>query len=475
MKNPFKNWFSGPQRQKDMQTVEDNQLYAQMFDLLNERLPIWVGKEPKEFITKGYMYNDLVYSLVTLPMGIAKSIDWLAHKIVNEKAYREYQYAMKGVKSGKNYKQNLERAIHYKRKALEEVTTGPAMKFIQEPNGYQSLNEIVEEYFGWLPTVGNFYLYGLPREGTKQFASVHVAPAFDVEIIAGTSFDPILGYRLRNYLKTNDIIPKEHILHLKNWNPDFATDGRQLYGLSPLQAGARILTLDNMGIDTSTGSFQNNGVRALIHKAITRGSFPEEFTREQAEALKIEVDKWKGTKNAGGLKMTNAPIQVTEIGKSPVDLGVYTAMDKNAVRLCNLFQVPPELYLPGTTFSNKLEARKQLITGNILPKMDIFRDKMNRWIVDNLTEGSTRYHIDYDLFSIVELQDDLSDIANMYKGIDWVTDNEKRHAMNYDAIDSELANDLFIDPFKIPMSQASFDTSFDRIDDELKRLKSKAY
>jgi hypothetical protein len=173
--------------------------------------------------------------------------------------------------------------------------------------------------------------------------------------------------------------------------------------------------------------------------------------------------------------MTNAPIQVTEIGKSPVDLGVYTAMDKNAVRLCNLFQIPPELYLPGTTFSNKLEARKQLITSNVLPKMDLLRDRLNRWVIEKYNDGRNKYHIDYDLFSIVELQDDLSAIANMYKGIDWVTTNEKRHAMNFDAVENPLADELYVDPFKMPLSQVNYDTGFDDIDNELKRLKSKAY
>ena len=474
MKNPFNYLFSRKQESTTtMQTDEGNQLFEQLFEFLTENLVVWAGKDTKEFITKGYMYNDLVYSIVRYTQEIGRSIKWQMQRVVDEKAYTRYQYHVKEIQAGKNILKSFELAQKYHTKAFEEVLTGPAFDLIKHPNSHQGFNEIIEEFFGWLSITGNFYLYGNKRDDSKgTFRSFHVAPSHQMEIIGGNWMNPIKGYKLKNWVK--DFIPVEDILHIKNWNPDFDAAGRQLYGLSPLQAGARILTLDNLGIDTSASSYNNNGVRAIIHRAVTgKGDLSSEFTPEQAANIKQTIEKWKGTTKAGSLAATNAPIGITEIGKSPVDLGVLDAMDKNAVRLCNLFQVPPELFLPGTTFSNKAEARKQLITAGILPKLDIFKEKFQRFAVDKLSDDRNKYVIDYDLFSITELQEDLSKIATMLQGADWVTDNEKREAMNYEADENPLANEIWKSPMNVPLSAFSTDTGFDEIDENLKRLKAK--
>jgi HK97 family phage portal protein len=366
--------------------------------------------------------------------------------------------------------------LEFRKKALEEVSGTEVNRLIANPNDHQSLSEIAGEFFGWMDLTGNFYLYKLLRDDPgKTINSIHVAPSQEVEIIAGTWFDPIKGYRLKAYL-AHEEIDKDLIMHLKNWNPDFDYDGRQLYGVSPLQAGARILQLDNMGIDTSTSNFKNSGVRGIIHRLATgQGMNAPDFTLEQAQHAEKKIDSWTGTDKAGKIIATNAPVGFTEIGKSPVDLGVFTAMDKNQVRLCNLFKVPPELFLPGTTFSNKAEARKNMITTGILPQMENFRDQINRFAVEPLNKGRDKYYIDYDMFSIAELQDDLSKVAAMLAISPWLTDDEKREAMNYGEFGHPLAKELFVDPFKMPMSQVNYDTGFEQVDDELKRLKSKVY
>lgn len=479
MKNPIKSFITRIAL-KALQSTDKNVLWQQMFQYINRDLPVWLGKDPKNFIEKGYLYNDLIYSIVSTKFSIAESIDWLPYEVVDEKALRGMNYHFKAAKKGINTEQNLKLAKSFRQKALNEVQDKAVKDLIKRPNDHQSLANIAAEFFGWMDLIGNFYLYGLPRTDGKTFQSFHVAPAHEVEIIAGTWFRPIEAYRLKAYLG-NDKIPAENIMHLKYWNPDFDYDGRQLYGASPLQAGARILALDNAGIETSESNFKNSGVRGIIHQAVLKDGIANGLSPEQAQQLKHKVDSWNDKSKAGSVVATNAPVAFTKIGDTPVDLGIYQAMDKNMVRLCNLYKVPPELFMPGTTFSNKAEARKNMITTGILPMMDMFRDKFNAFAVEKLNEATRKhYYIDYDLFSIAELQEDLSKIAAMYKGIDWVTDNEKRFAMNFGAMPQEkdpagLADELFIDPFKMPMSQVNYDTSFERPDEELEKLKSKAY
>jgi HK97 family phage portal protein len=436
---------------------EGNQLFRQMFEWINTDQPIWIGEDQQDYIDKGYLYNDLVYSIIKTKADAAKSINWLAYKVVDEKALRQYRAL-----SEKGH--TLDRTIKLRTKALEEIDSGEIFKLIDQPNKHQSMGEIVEEYFSWMDLMGNFYLYGLPAAMGKGFQSIHVAPSHFVEIIAGSYLNPIKGYRMKSWFQ--DIIPAEQMLHIKNWNPDYDTSGRQLYGVSPLQAGGRILTLDNTGLDSSATTFKNQGVRGIIHRAT--GNDNMNFTLEQAAAIKEKVDSWSSSDKAGGLAATNAPIGYTKIGESPVDMGILQSMSSNLQRLCNLLQVPVELFAPGSTFNNKSEARKHMITMGVLPKMNILRNRLNRWWVEPIGKG---YWIDYDMMSITELQDDLEKISRMVSTMTWLTDNEKRSATNYDDYEHPLADSLFVDPNRIPIDMAMFDTGFENIDNEINKLR----
>lgn len=480
MNNPIKSYITRLAL-KALQSTDSNLLFQQMFQYINKDLPVWLGKDPKNFIEKGFLYNDLVYSIISTKFTIAESIDWLPYKVVDEKSLRGMNYHMKAAKAGINAEHNLKAAQKFRTKALEEVKDKAVKDLVDHPNSHQTLANIAAEFFGYMDLIGNFYLYGMPRnDNGKSFQSFHVAPAQEVEIIAGDWYNPVQAYRLKAYLG-REKIQAENMMHLKNWNPDFDYDGRQLYGVSPLQAGARILALDNTGIETSEINFANSGVRGIIHQAVHKEGMANGMTPEQAQQLKNKVDSWSKKEKSGSIAATNAPIAFTKIGDTPVDLGIYQAMDKNMIRLCNLFKVPPELFMTGTTFSNKAEARKNMITTGILPMMDIFRDKFNKFAVSKINQSTGKeYYIDYDLFSIAELQEDLSKIAEMYRNVNWVSRNEKRAAMNYGSVPPEkdpagLADELFIDPFEMPLSQVGYDTGFERADEELKKLKSKVY
>jgi hypothetical protein len=112
-----------------------------------------------------------------------------------------------------------------------------------------------------------------------------------------------------------------------------------------------------------------------------------------------------------------------------------------------------------------------MITTGVLPRMNIFRDKINKWWFSQYDGG--KYFVDYDLMSITELQDDLNKVADMLSRMDWVTDNEKRTATNYDTYEHPLADTLFVSPNRIPITAAMYDTGFDNIDDEINKLLKK--
>lgn len=470
-----------------MRTDPDNELFAQLFEQINSITNLGVmidGTDPKQFIDKGYLYNDLVFSLISIKYDMTLPIDWYAYEVVDEMKFRRIGYLQKTIASGKDVNKNLKELSKLKYKALKPAEGSEVARLINYPNSYKSFSELVAEFFVWMDLTGNYYLYGHQRSDTNdKIISLHNAPAHEVEIVAGTTFDPIKGYRIKAFVNNqNEVIPAEKVMHIKTFNPNYRIDGSHLYGISPLQAGYRIINLDNTGVDTSTSNFANSGVRGIITAMQNKDGMETGLTPEQAKQLKEKVQSWSGKGKSGSVVATNAPVSFLDIGKSPVDLGVYTAMDKNMVRLCNLLKVPPELYMPGTTFSNKAEARKKMITAGILPYMDLFKQKFNQFAVKRYNRNGKKYVVDYDMFSITELQDDLKSIMDMYAGKDWITKNEKREATNYPSISEEkdpagLADTLMIDPFKVPLSDFNMmqDDGFNNIDETMKRLNSSTY
>ena len=457
MRNPIKSWV----RNQLIKALSDegNELFRQMFSMINDGSPIWVGEKQRDYIDKGYAYNDLIYSIISTKFEAARSIDWVAYKVKDKKAFRQYKaYNERG--------DTLLKSMKLKEQALEEVETGDAYKLLEKPNDYQSFNEIVQDYFAWTDLMGNFYLYGLEslrKEG--QFQSIHVAPAHMVEIIAGTQFQPVKGYSIKDWF--TDVISPHKILHIKNWNPDYRSDGRHLYGMSPLKAGGRVLTLDNAGIDASATMFKNQGVRGIIHRSA--GQDNHGFTIEQALQLKNKLEQsYNNPDKAGALAATNAQVGFTNIGRTPVDLGILESMQQNLQRLCNVFQVPMELFAPGSTFSNKKEARKHMITTGVIPKLNVFRNRINRWLI----QPYGNYFIDYDMMSIAELQDDIEKVATMLKGMDFITDNEKRRQMDYERYDHPLADTLFVSPNRIPITMAMYDTDPAAVELEMEKIRN---
>jgi HK97 family phage portal protein len=444
MRNPIKRYLENI-AVKALKN-SDNQLFRQMFQFLNEDNPVWISDNMEDYIKKAYMLNDFVYSVISTKAEAAKSINWLAYEVKDEKAFKEY-------KALTDPSLNLKESLNLRKKALVEIENKTPNKLLQRPNAYQSIGEVVEEYFSWIDICGNFYLYGLDNAlSDGRFDSIHVAPAHYVEIMAGNFINPIKGYRIKNWM--NEIIPAEKILHMKLFNPDFDTDGRQLYGMSPLKAASRIISVDNMGVDSTGKAFENSGVRGIISRELRgNGSDGVEFTTEQAKQIQEKIESWKGTKRAKDIVATNAPVRYTKIGESPVDLGILESMGMNLKRICNALKVPVEIFTDGTTFSNKAEARKHMITTGVLPRMNILRDKLNSFWIDpfNKFEGK-RYYIDYDIMSISELQDDLNNLANMAKTMDWITINEKRAITKYGENDNPLADEILVNPSLTPLS-----------------------
>ena len=432
-------------------------LNRMLFELLNKNMPINKMVNLEDFITLAYMFNPTVYSIISLIARAAKGIPWIAYKVTNQPKFRRYQGITRK-------DMNLGSVLRLKEEALEEITGTQLNKVLERPNGHQTMPDLVEELFTYKNSVGNAYIYDVAMP--SELLELHSLPAHKVKIVGGNFLNPVTGYTFDALSKL--ILPVEKIQHWKTFNPNWKGDGSSLYGMSPLMPGARIINSDNMGIDSQTASFLNQGVKGVL-TGTQETQIP--FTKEQGEELQRRWRKLnqQARDGKGDMVFNRAPLAFVKVGETPVDLGVMDARKYNKEVLCNMFGIHPSLLSSeASTLDNFKEARKQLITNAVMPDMDNLRDKINRVITRIY---GPQYYVDYDLMAISELQDDLEKLGRTLQGMDWITINEKRRATDYDDYEHPAAEQLYTDMGKIPIGQ-DVNTDMEWIDQQIDKARN---
>jgi HK97 family phage portal protein len=448
----------GYEIKRDQERAISNEGFQQYMRMLREFVRrdqvIPIDDRPSEYIKHGFARNPVVYSIVMLRANSAKAVPWLVYKVKNQQKLRQY-------KAIENPTANLHQTLHLKEQSLAEVEGTALNRLIEKPNAMQSFSDVIEELFVYRDVTGNAYIYMPTNPTTGHPLSLHVAPADKVRIVGESFLDPIKGYLIEAINQTP--LDPDNVIHWKYINPKWGAEGRDLYGMSPLHPAAAIIAQDNVAIDGQSAAFLNEGLKGVITGT---NQTDIEFSKEQAEAMREKFEKSSGFRNRGKLQFNRAPLQFLKIGETPVDLGTLEARRANKETLCNIFRVHPALLSSeASTLDNLKEARKMLLTTSVLPDMDSLKQHLNKRVA---RQFGPEYYLDYDLMAVTELQDDLSKIAGMLLQMDWITDNEKRIATQYDRFEDPAADMLYKQAGLVPMG-FDFDTGFTRIDEELNK------
>ncbi len=135
-------------------------------------------------------------------------------------------------------------------KALEEIENDDIIDIFNKPNPLQNWTEFIELSVTFRLLTGNRYWKGTAPEfgaNAGKFQEIYILPSQFTEILAGKGFsEPIGGYRVK--FDPNIKFEAEEVSHSKYPNPEYDTFGRNLYGLSPLRPGKKVLVKSNDGV-----------------------------------------------------------------------------------------------------------------------------------------------------------------------------------------------------------------------------------
>ena len=333
----------------------------------------------------------------------------------------------------------------------KEVTNSDVIKLLNQPNPEQSGGEFIEAAASWLLLTGNLYIYRLaPDVGLNKGKPYELwcLPAHLVRIKGGGPTQPITGYELEIGAGQWLTIPASEVMHIKYFNPDTGTNGEQLYGQSPLQAGNVTISASNSGYKALNKGYQAGMPAGMLTGVKDTGI---EFTKDQGVAIQEAWDKKIRDKdgtmsNYMKVLISRNPMQWIKMGYSIVDMNIIESMRYTLQDICNIYHAPLALFsLEAATENNMGNSRKAIYTDCVIPFFDRLIPKMNSWLMP--AYGG---RLDFDISVITELNEDLQKMSTALSQSWWVTGNERRELMGLAKSDDPMMDTILYPTNLVP-------------------------
>lgn len=411
-----------------------NELNRQLFRF-HRGLPISIDDTQNAYIEDGYELNPDVYSVINGITKAGSAVPPVVHIVVNEKKALKYKQLQRA-NSVQATKSNLDNLLELKEEAFEviEDEQDPLYKLINNPNPLQGYPEWYENMKGFQLITGNAYCHFI-RLGDGTFGEMWVMPSQFTKIVANPTYESLVeGYVIDMYGHDGHKLEADTVMHWKYWNPDYDAVGSHLYGMSPLKAARRSVRLGNDGDQALSKALKNGGASGVVYPT---DPDLEQLTPMQRSQLEQYLRQMQGPDNYKNWLVSSVKLGFEKFGVPPVDLEIIEAGKMTQRDICNVFNYPSELLNDpdNKTHANKEQSRKQLYLDNVIPELSRDFAEMNRSLVPIFNEATGRkYHLDFDVQAIDALSQDRETMVSWLNNAWWLTADEKRIEMGYDAL-----------------------------------------
>lgn len=383
----------------------------------------WPKHSPKDYVEQGYNKNMIAYYCVNL---VASSIASVPLELVRV-----------SMPSGEE----------------EEVKDHDILDLLSSPNPDQGYSVLVENYWSHYLISGDSYLEEVPGlKGLPKELWVKRPDRMKVKVDGN---DGIVGHVLQTANGSHTWEKDERgffpILHLHTFNP--ADD---FYGLSPIEAATNNLVQHNE-IDLWNWNLMHNGDAISGHLETDKDPGSESVKRIQKE--------WRKYKGAGGnvndIPVLSSGLKYVGGSFSPEQMAIIENKSITARFICHAFKVPPYLLgLPeGATFNNVADARLYFWDTTIIPLVNRWVEELNKWLVARWEESGLQLRPNFD--SVPALEPRRQQKWDRIMRADFLTFNEKRQELGYDAI--EGGDVLYIPANLLPLGGAEETTLEDEV------------
>ena len=381
--------------------------------------------DPDQYIYQGYSGNADVYSIISRIDAMRKQA-----KLV------------------------LMRKLPYGESEI--VHDHPLLKFQKRVNTSMRTSEFISSALIYRLVCGEFFVYKPKLENginKGKVTEIFMMPANEIEIIEGTMFNPIRGYRVEGNQTEFSL---DEVYHNKMFNPAWGRE-RSLHGQSPLKAAARIVSKQNQAEITELKQFENQGPPFIMYRDSTNNVM-DRLTDPQKSELTSKVKEASRPENRGLPLILKEKFGILDIGRSAADLNIIESSRDGRVILCNLYGIPPVLFgLEGSTYNNMNTARKAAWTDCIIPNLKEIAEAFNSCTIEGIEEYEKEgLYWEFDTTQVEELQEGMIDKIAWMRNARW-TPNEIRVATGREPIDNPKMDEPVFNSSEVFLSEISED------------------
>lgn len=397
----------------------------------NNGVTIYPYGKDSTFIEKGYNKNAWVYSIVSKCAKKFGQVPWYHYKIktTERKTWSDYLTLTK--ESLPDTKARIE-AKKMRKKAIDQViVTSKLQDFLNKPNRNQPRAKFMENLYGYklLTGEGNIWTPAMtenqpPPEGV-------IIPKEILALVRGSSPWDIAKYKL---LFPGAQIEQEKELIISWSFPNYNFDSMtlsHLRGQSPLDAGLLLMQSSNEGAERLIAMNKNQGVAGAVFDKAKR-DYP---TPTQAQFIRQQFNEIVNDKDlAGQIAWLTGDLGYIQFGLDAGQLKLLEQSDVQFKGLCNIFDVPWQLFGNSDSYENRKQYKRDFIYDNISVAAYSLRDELNAKLIPLFNLDRDRDVIDADILSLPELGEDLKDQATALEKVQGLTIDQRLEYFGFDAI-----------------------------------------
>ena len=407
------------------------------------------------YINYGYNINPDVYSMVQSMSNKTSAIPYCIKEVDDKKELKNLKRLTKSTSHNPTFQQKIKQT-QLEIKAYKE---GEMPMPLEKPNALQSWTEFFALYKTFIKTTGNVYQYDLkPEEGMNANTPIatYLLPSHMIQIVVKDNADMLdIESPVKEYILTEgDQFIKfkaEDVTHIKYSNPNFDMQGSHLYGQSPLSAALKNIQNSNLGLDLNNKTLKSGGAFGFIHG---KGNT---LTEQQALELKDRLKEMDAsTENLARIAGVSAEVGFQRISLTSDELKPFDYFNFNEKKIADCLGWPLDDGKRGDFGGTIEQLRKQRITDNITPDLDLIADVWNEhWL--KKFKGYEKSEIVFDASELPEMQ---LDVAKM---VDWIvklvnigliTRNEGREVIRFMKLEDTNMDIITVASDIIPLEEA---------------------
>lgn len=318
----------------------------------------------------------------------------------------------------------------------------PIKALFAKPNDRSTWRQLMYDIQIDIATTGNAYI--MPFITIKGVTELWRIPPERVAFTeTGDIFHPVGKWIVTSGEAAMYIDPERFIHIHTQLGPDM------IRGISPLEAAGLSIQNQNEAREWNSSLLNNGAKPTLIIET------DKEMLDWQYQEFKARISANNGGKgNAGKVMVLDDGKKATTAGFSATDMDFSNGIVLSAREIAVAFGVPPENVgdSANKTYANAQEANKEFAMHTVMPLADMVYEALTTFIRKFHKDFD---HIGYDKEEIDGLKGDTTTLLTALNGATFLTVNEKRARLSYDAVEG---GDVILQPLgQAPLSEVATD------------------